>query len=256
MAAKSVRKGLSPEEKTLIDNLKSMIAELESMEAGEAAGDDGVSGALKAIEGMAGTSPNEEQGGQQTPSLPAAQNKKLLGQAPIAKSNKGQGSTDTDVPPAQADADERIEELPEVDEENIGEVAKALQALMRRRGVGKSAGADPIFMVAKALQAISDRLATQETAVTELLKGMGIADQITLVEKEEQARRPVGVTDQEQVIGMVAKALVGALQSKVNEVTADDKKSLADVRKDLTSVLGAFGNSGLWNPVNGVFPKG
>ncbi len=246
-----VNKMLSPEELTLIENLEAMIADLKTMNTAAAAGDDGVAGALKAVESMAGTVPNEEIGGTETPDIEAAQRKKeLMGQQMVATKDV---STDTDVPPANAPAEERIEELPKQDEENIGEVAKALKLLVERRGVGKSVdptGADPIVLVAKAMQAMGDRMSVYETSMTQLLKGMGIVDQVVAQEKvEKEARVPVGNTDQAQVIDMVAKALLTAVNNAqgTQAATPDDKKSMAEVRKDMTGVLGTLGQSALWN---------
>jgi len=223
-----------------------MLAELKSQWAGEMAGDDGVADALKAVESMAGTAPNEDIAPTPTPDLEAAQRKKeLMGQGAIAK----EVSTDTDVPPANADAEDRIEELPEQDEENIGEVAKALKALLAaRRTVGKSEAIDPIVLVAKAMQAMGDRMSVQETALTKLLEGMGIVDQVVAQEKvEKEARVPVGSTDQEQVITMVAKALMAIGKGDPQAAASDDKKSMAEVRKDMTGVLATIGQSALWN---------
>ncbi len=248
MAKRKVRKMLSPEEKTLIDNLKAMIAELESMEAGEMAGGEGVAPALKAVEGMAGTAPNEEIGGVETPDLEAEQRKKeLMGAGMVATKEI---STDTDVPAANDDAEDRIEDIPEQDEENIGEVAKALKVLLEaRRGVGKSADPDPIVMVAKAMQAMGDRMSIYESSMTNLLQGMGIADQVvaqTKVDKDE--RLPVSSTDHDQAINMVAKALVEALGKNVSQPAAlDGDKGMEEVRKDMTGVLGTMGQSPLWN---------
>ena len=246
--AKAVYKGPSPEEKMLVEDLKAMIAELESQWAGGIAGDDGVADALKAVESMAGTAPNEDIAPTETPDLEAAQRKKeLLGQGAIAK----EVSSDTDVPPANAPAEERIEELPEQDEDNIGEVAKALKALLAMRNtVGKSEAIDPIVLVAKAMQAMGDRMAVQENAMQNLLKGMGIVDQVVAQEKvQKEARVPVGSTDQAQVIDMVAKALLTAVSNTQGPqaVAPDDKKSMAEVRKDMTKVLGTIGQSALWN---------
>ena len=177
-----VNKMLSPEELTLIENLEAMIADLKTMNTAAAAGDDGVAGALKAVESMAGTVPNEEIGGTESPDLEAAQRKKeLMGQQMVATKDV---STDTDVPPANAPAEERIEELPKQDEENIG----------------------------------------------------------------EEARVPVGNTDQAQVIDMVAKALLTAVNNAqgTQAATPDDKKSMAEVRKDMTGVLTTLGQNSLW----------
>lgn len=242
---KKVNKMLSPEEKTLIDNLKAMISELESMEAGGLAGDDGVADALKAVESMAGTAPNEELGGVETPDLEAAQRKKeLLGAGQIMK----EVSTDTDVPPANADADERIDDIPDVDDENIGEVAKALSALLRRKGVGKSAAPDPLMLVAKAIQTIAGRQSVQEDALTKLLQGMGIADQVVAqATVEKEARLPVASGDHDATVNMVAKALVQALSGQsVQGQVADGDKSMEEVRKDMGGVLQTLGQSPLW----------
>jgi len=227
------------------------MAELETQWAGEMAGDDGVADALKAVESMAGQQPNEELGAPEaveTPDLEAAQRKKeLMGQA------IGKGiPTETEVPPANADADDRIEELPEQDEENIKEVAKQLQLLLAKRGVGKSVdptGAEPIVLVAKAMQAMGDRMAVQESAMQNLLKGMGIADRVAeevKVEKEAE-RMPVASIDQAQVASMVVKALAGVIQGgSVEGAKPDDQKSLAEVRKDMSGVMATLGQNSLW----------
>ena len=240
MATKTkVRKGLSPEEKTLIDNLKSMIAELESMEMADVEGNDGVVEALKAVEGMAGTAPNEEIAPVVTPQMPEENEKpEVMGlMKEIPTSSDGS-------PGAQAKAEARVEDVPEVDEENIDEVAKALASLLRRKGVIKTAN-DPMMAVVSAVKAIADEVSVMKASQVELLKGMGIADQIMTIEKAQEAgTKPVASTDRDAVILEVAKALQTLAGTKGE---ATDDRSMAEVRKDMGGVLSTFAQSGLWN---------
>lgn len=237
-----VRKALTPEEKTLIDNIKSMVEELEGIEQAEGpesgAMEEQASMKADVIDQMSVQPPNmaqanpkkvkpEDESDEET-------EKCLKKSAPVKKGIDSQGSSEGST--ASDDAEERIEDdIPEGDQKDIAEVSKMLALLMSRKGVRK---ADPTM---DALTKLAEEQKVMKQALENLIRGLGVAEQITAAVEEERVekseRTPVVSTDRDEVVRSVAKALVEALG--VNK-TEDASHDINTVRKSLAGVLPAL----------------
>jgi len=156
---KKVQKSLSPEEKSVIANVKSLLDQLESIEAGEGEMEDGT-----------GEMPVEM--AAMTDGLPAGdEEQEDLEEDKIEKDET-----------ANSKADQRIGELPVDDEEALS----VLKSLMGIGGVQKSARVRPaqsdqtmliLGKIAKSLNIIADRQDQQGSAIVGILEGIGISDE-------------------------------------------------------------------------------
>lgn len=236
---------MSAEERTLIANIKSMVDELEGIETSEGEEDQ----SMKAIEGMAATAPNEEEEAPLNPeeeSDDAMEGKPKMAAAKgakVGKASAAQGTSEGST--ASDDAEERIEiDEPERDQKAIAAVAKALAAIAARKNVKKSAD-DSTNMVMKALKAIADEVSVQKGAIEAMLQQLGLADRVVAAAEVEErgvaksgGRKPVGSADAEDVALMVAKALVAAGAVNKEPSAIPQGNALAEVRKDLSTVIG------------------
>lgn len=92
----------------------------------------------------------------------------------VAKSDEGPNANDT--------AEERVNEQGDVNEKNINEVAKAIAKILAQKPVNnpvkKSAGVNPMIQVAKALESIAARVGEQDKAISGILAGLGVSEQV------------------------------------------------------------------------------
>jgi len=200
-----VGKALSSEEATLLSNIKSMISELESIGAGEAAMAEDEEVDPKVI------IPEDEEDEEFT--------------APPMKSAEG--------PTANDDADERLEETDPESEKNIS----AVKALIRRMdsSIKKSSGSNQTLLQAvvgltRVVKSLSDRIDQQETAMVHVLNGIGIGEEIEKAIQPVNSKKPVQATDTRAVL----KSLLGLVEEEKPQTTV--RKSLAD-KNILTQLL-------------------
>jgi len=120
---------------------------------------------------------------------------------------------DPDASTASSTAEERQEDLPKWDEENVDEVAKALMRMLTkskepvRKSISAKADSRDLMMlsVAKAVNKIAERVGQQDLVLKDMLEGLGVAK--TLEQPQAAADRPIRSSDN----SMVAKELINAL---------------------------------------------
>ena len=209
---RKVDKALSAEEATLLSNIRSMVDELEQINAGEATASADEEDLDIVI------SPEEDDEDEK---------KKLM----MSKSDEG--------PTANDKADERLETTDEETEKNINAVKALIARMDRKIRVERSRKTERDTLVLKAIGVIAQRLDVQEQAIMNLIKGLGVADEIQKSITPRKKVKPVQSTDVQAVL----KSLLG--QAAADEKKEDDsprpkdsvRKSLAD-RKVLTALLG------------------
>lgn len=206
------------------------------------------------------------------------------GESEVDQGKAGKGaSPEDDIATASGNAEERLSDIPEFDEENVKEVAKFLglpvaqvkkmRLAARSQRVAKSAELDEVNQkldtVTKALEgmigAIFPNLAREsEAAEAAMTAERGTTDLAeSRVFKGDQgartvgARRPVGSTDSDKVYDMVAKGLADAFQRAgiasggPAERRVGDGAPLSNVRKEMPSLLQlmAARAGNLWGPI-------
>ena len=202
-AGTSVQKELSPEESAIIANISGLITQLQSGGNPHAEPDldnngglsdndaDNNPGVMKGSE--QGTTPDEPQSVMQPNAGPKNKGmanwedneevKKAF--ATIAKSIE---TSTSDSATANDSGEERAEEIPDIDEENVKEVAKALLAMAGKKKVAKSADLSPVMEVMKSM---AERIDQQGQIIGEMLSGFqaasGVAPAPTAVQKSQNA---------------------------------------------------------------------
>lgn len=211
-AGTSVQKDLSPEEGAILANISGLISQLQSggnphaepdldNQGGPSDNDaDNNPGVMKGSE--QGTTPAQPQGVMQPKAEPKEKGmanweenddvKKAF--ATIAKSI--QAST-TEGVTARDPGDERAEEIPEVDEKNVNEVAKALLKMMGKGKVAKSMNSAPatdLAPIMKVMKSMADRIDQQGQIIGEMLSGFqaasGVAPVQSTVQKSQNSNAP------------------------------------------------------------------
>jgi hypothetical protein len=170
-----------------------------------------------------------------------AKAQKAVDQTKNVETTSDEGSTATDG------AEVRIEDQTEVNEDNIDEVAKTIaKALMMKKAVKKSK--DPnMDGITKALNLIVDKLKVQEEFNANIIKGMGLGDDIIAKYNSEQIvqkSRPI-VNDPNEVAKTleVIKSLTGLnIQGATQEPVKADPHAIS---KSLTADNGKVLNM-LW----------
>ena len=229
-AGTSVQKDLSPEEGAILANISGLISQLQSggnphaepdldNQGGPSDNDaDNNPGVMKGSE--LGTTPAQPQGAMDPKAAP-----KDKGMAPwesddvkkafatIAKSIQ---ASDTEGVTARDDGEERTEEIPEVDEKNVNEVAKALLRAMGKKTVAKSMNSAPVAVldpsVQKSLNDMSAQIRAQGAILGEILSGYsaaaGIAPAPAQTVQKSQGNAPFnGGNMVETIAAVVAKSM-------------------------------------------------
>lgn len=209
-ASQIVRKDLSPEEASIIADIKSLLAQLESSEKAE--GPEAAAETPAPVE-MAALTDGQPAGSEDQEEL---EKKKI---------EKDETASDK--------AEARIEELPIDDDKALALIGKAFARLSGN--IKKDAlPVDPTLLIlrriAKSLDGLSKRQGQTEDALVGILEGMGVADQI-VAKSVVPASRPVqsGGEDAKQII----EALKG-LVLKSADKAPESSGSIADVLKSLT----------------------
>jgi hypothetical protein len=235
-AARSVQKALTPEEQTLVANIKSLLAELEGMQVGDETLDQEVE--------MEDEKPpfmpqEDEEGGEDEDEYEV---------------DKAIENASPDESTANDDAEDRLEDVPEVDEGNVNEVAKAIaRAMLGQKKVKKSAGGSVNAQIVQALGEVSrvmksmqNRVQSQEQVLSEILEGLGVTQVSKPTSVRKSQNRPVQSMDGE-FVNEVAKALIEAAGKK-SEPTGYSVNTApsSEVHKSVGSVLEALGSAGPW----------
>ena len=221
---------LSPEERNLLENAKALISEIESMQEGEETMEEEYVVEMKEEENE-----DEYKERQETEEY-----KKAAAKANVEK-QESDGSTASDT------ADERVEDLPEQTEENVDEVAKSIVQLLTAGPVQKAAkpkkvaqSPDKSVLVAltqltKVVKSLADNQGEQEQALSTILEGYGIVDNVKAEKSANQA--PVVNTDLAQVLTEVSKSLNNLNKQGVSAPQPEQKNDMNSVRKALRETM-------------------
>jgi hypothetical protein len=178
---------------------------------------------------------------------------------------------DPDASTGSGDAEERIEDIPEYDEDNVDDVAKAIIRMLtkgQRQVATKSSGAQPQAQLTRALAALTQALTTvtkvqaqQGQVLEDVLEGLGVTKGLEAeTQRLASEKRPVGTTDNALVMKEFVNALAQAMGgNKVAKAAgsmaeipgADPADSPAElVRKAMPSIALSLAQNagGLWNP--------
>jgi hypothetical protein len=212
-----VQKALSAEESTLLSNIRSMVDELEQINAGEAAASYDPEDKMEKMDGE-----------DDLDIVIAPEDDEEEGMMKAAKSDEG--------PTANDKAEERLETTDEESEKNIAAVKALIARMDRKLRAEKSKSQQTDVVVLKAIKMIAKRQDEIEEAFTHILKGMGVADQIEKSIVSKPKEKPVQSTD----VAAVLKSLLGQAAPAQEPAPRDSnevRKSLAS-RSVLTALLG------------------
>jgi hypothetical protein len=211
-----IQKSMSPEEKSVIANVRSLLDQLEQLEQGEGEEPDMIPDESNGEMPVEKTEKTER-----TDGMPAGDKEvEGLEEDKIEKSET-----------ADASAEEKIKELPEDDEVAL-KVLKALIGIGERNTgtVRKSARVDTANDVQvrtlKILKSIQSRLDAQGDAIVGILEGVGVADQVV------QQRKPV-VAVQKSRDDLIS-ALTDALKTQGTRV---EKSASSEPEGNIRDVL-------------------
>jgi len=229
---KNVNKALSPEELTALSNIQSIISELVQMSGGVEA-------------------PMEEEVMMAENEAPPKEVQEKIDEEDEDSVNKGIITTPSDSATASDDAVERMEEVQtELTEENVNEVAKALNVLAslqtKKKAVKKSANQlilEEIGKVAGIQKSNQEQIQEVQKALFSVIEGMGITKQFEIAQKSQIGNPQVGQDVQnEQMLQHIKKALGSSdnIQKEQNKFLSNGeiaRKNLKD-RQVLTGILG------------------
>ena len=214
---------LSSEEKSLLENAKALISEIESMQEGEAMMEEG----------------EEEE-------ITMEMDEEKYEEDEFVK--KQEGSTASD------DADKRVEDLPEQTEENVDDVAKAIVKMLTRAPINKSVGrskvrkagvrsvsrndgavAIALSKLTKIVKSLADGQSEHEQALSSILDGLGVADAVKKAKVSDN--QAIVAPDLAQVLMEVNKSLKGLNQGQISQEQPEQKNDRTVVRKNLAGAL-------------------
>jgi hypothetical protein len=230
-------------------NAKALIQEIESMEGGTQEGEEPVKG-----EAEMAFNPKEQMGEQpEGEPVTDPKDEKKIPEVKESFSKKTYKDISTmgtpDASTARDKAEEKVDDRPDQDEENIGEVAKALATIARSlqiKNVAKSAapaaGTELVGVInelTKVVKSMMQTQANQGAVLEDVLEGLGVAKSIedkqaSLKVEKSNDRKPVATTDTNQVLLEVTKALQslaanqGTGTYRVGENSSDVRKALAE----------------------------
>lgn len=254
----------SPEEQAIIQNIGSLLQELQGIEASEVneptapqGGAPAAQMAMKAEEertpAAAANVSNPEAGPKDQGMANWNDDEVKKAFKLIAKSIQ---ASESDGPTANEDGQERVEDLPEPDEENIKEVAKALLKaglIKPKKTVTKSSNSGEMAQIMSVVKAMGDRINQQGQVIAELLEGIGLVPEAPQTVQKSQDQRPAasaGVfgTELTDVIAAVVKGLQtgGYQQSGSGVPVAKGFGGPAVNREDMQEFTEAFGQMSGW----------
>lgn len=239
MAGKSQVYKADPEEQAVIQNIMALAQQLQSLgaggvsgEPGEPEGDEGMELDPTRLQGARMALKADEPKRTEQPQNvtdPGAKPKDA-GMAPwqdggdevkkaFATIAKAMQASPTDGPTANDTGEERIEDMPDVDEENIKAVAKMLARMTGKKTVAKSMGSvqaqpDALGAMFSVMKSMSEKLEQQGAVIGELLEGLGVAKSAIqdpgMSQVQKSQNRPYGDLNGgnlEAVIMAVAKGM-------------------------------------------------
>ena len=289
-------KDLTPEELSVLTNMQSQIGQILSMAGGTGAGQAGVaagpSGTVQmgdpssdsgvthgswvgpihkpgssAPSKVEGEEEEEEDDDQDEGAPGSIQGAPANVAKPVSSIVKGKLKKaiivgDPDASTASGEADERIEDLPEWDEENLDQVVKAILRMATGKGVMKSARPQNPLVVAlaqvtKAMSVIAEQQSIHGKVLEDLLDGLGVTKGLDEAKTRATRSRPVGTMPQDNA--NVAKEFINALASVMKSgggngsvVTGEDAGLTPTeiVRKNMGSLALAMSQvaGDQWNP--------
>ena len=231
-----VEKALTPEEQTLVANIKSLLAELEGMQVAD-----------QEVQMAGGPAPMQEKPMKQNPGMA----EEIVEEEYDETVERAIEHADADGQTANDDAEDRLEDLPDTDEANIKEVAKMLARIMTgQKAVSKNRAPSKDTMVvqaitqmAKVVKSLQAQSATQQEILAQFLEGFGVAKSVT--NKKVTKSNPVQSMDFE-TMSQVFKAMWEANQNKA-EVVETPNAGRSEVHKSMGTLIEALGASGPWN---------
>lgn len=231
-AGTKVQKDLSPEEGAILANISGLISQLQS--GGNPHAEPDLDNQGGPSDNDADNNPGVMKGSEQgkTPAEPqsvmtpgAAPKEKGMAEwdnddvkkafATIAKSIQ---ASSTEGVTARDDGEDRTEEIPEIDEKNVNEVAKALLKAMGKKSVAKSMTAAPaidLSPVLSVMKSMAAKIDQQGQIIGEMLSGYqaaaGLAPVPAQSVQKSQGSAPFNGGDMvETIAAVVAKSMQAA----------------------------------------------
>jgi hypothetical protein len=250
-----VAKGLSQEEMTLVNNISALISELKSA-SGVQAGMENRDGQPpienpEQISEKAEPSPSDKKGeGEPSPSDKTEKSEAPSpSPSPSTTVKKDEVNTESDVATARDKPEDRmLDALSEVDVENVDEVKKAVKLIrdMKEIRTMKSRSLTPLASAMVELTQVVKSIVNEQNqtqlALKNILDGMGVTQQMSIVQKSESDHRPI--VDNDNVA--MSKVIKGLLKEVVKnegvkiENRVGDNTSIAidNVQKSLELMKG------------------
>lgn len=209
-----VEKALDNQTMAIVQNIESLLADLKSM-GGEPDGDENQA---QMAQNPPPTPPNAQEPDDDDPNQAA---------------KSVEGTTGNDKAEAKVGDD-----LPDQAKENMAALKSIEKSLlMLKNRATKSAQVETSIYTAinaltKVVKSVVDRVNEQDTAITNMLKGFGVVDEINEAYAVEKSagNKPVQATDTQLILSAINNLQVNKSQS-----TEPKTASLSDVRKELGS---------------------
>jgi hypothetical protein len=227
--ASEVKKMMSPEEQTILGNIQSLIGELLVPVAG---GDDAA---------MMQAAKQEK---EETDDYPMDEIEKAEDDEDVAAVDKGLENTASDSATASDPNEARIEETQtELTEESVNEVAKTLMKVFEHFGKSDKPVAktelgqlvDAINGMVQVQKGQSEKVLGIETALSHIIEGSGIAEQMGITKSVEE-KKPVVTHNNEVVAKAIADVLGSAIGNKTQAPVDNSMNSNSSIiRKTLRS---------------------
>lgn len=149
-------------------------------------------------------------------------------------------STESDGATANDDAEERVEDPePEASQTNMQEVAKMLQMFKKMNAVKKSKKIDPSARIlndlVKVTKSIADKQKTTDNALINVLKGLGIADEIEKANNLQAEVVTKGLNNTADV-NKTLEYLVNAIKGNEKNKETLQGDNINEVRKSFKNV--------------------
>ncbi len=250
MGKTSVLKALSPEEQTLVAQMKSIIEQLESLQGGGGEGAEVIEEAsltekdiISAIKKLAA---KDNLGDSTEEGIPDKDKEDANKSKSVKKEDNG--------PTANEDAEDRAEADTDVNDDNLSEVGKTLMQLFvkskPKKSVQKNIDADIITQaVAKAILPIAQKIQQIETFNSNVLDALGFSDEVEKSLKApetQEVQKGLNNSKNKPIQSIDATGVVGELVNVIKSLTAEkqeqgqfrnDWNGMQKARKDLADAL-------------------
>jgi hypothetical protein len=236
----TVMKALTPEEKTLLANVKAGIEEILNISAaGGESNENGMQAAAVQPPKPQQTVAMAEDRQETTPKLEESPDKKVE-ECSTSKVKKETTSQPGDTASAQDKTETRIEDPePEGSEEALAEISKAFAKFFGvNKSVKKTAPINPIVEVMaaqqKAMKSQNDKIDMLAKGLSELMDGMGITKQLEIAEEEVRKAeiKPITNPDSDLVIKHLADLIKGNQSSVEKQFGTPQMQNQEIVRKN------------------------